>query len=97
LDILSLTLQLVAGAFGGNIAGALVPKLSLGPRGNALAGLVGGGFGGTLLTALIAPHAAGTTMDPEFGSLFAQIVGSGAGGAVSALLMGFLQRTLGRA
>jgi uncharacterized membrane protein YeaQ/YmgE (transglycosylase-associated protein family) len=97
LDILSLLLQLVAGAFGGNIAGASMPKFSLGVRGNALAGLVGGALGGTVFAALLGAHSHGTTMDPDFGALFAQIVGGGAGGAAGAALIGLLQRALGRA
>lgn len=97
MDILSLLLQVVAGAFGGNIAGAMLPNMSLGPRGNALAGLVGGALGGTILSALLGPHGTGATMDPEFGALFAQIVGGGVGGAGLAMLVGLFQRAFGRA
>ena len=43
---LSLIVQLVLGALGGNIGGSLFKNLSLGTVGNSIAGMVGGGIGG---------------------------------------------------
>ena len=53
MDILGLIIQLIAGAVGGNIAGATLKNFSLGPIGNSLAGIVGGGIGGQILAALL--------------------------------------------
>jgi len=41
-------IQLVSGAIGGLVAGLIFRKISLGPIGNILAGIVGGGLGGQL-------------------------------------------------
>ena len=38
MNIVSLIIQLVSGAAGGNIAGSLLKKLDLGPVGNSIAG-----------------------------------------------------------
>ena len=43
MDIVSLVVQLVSGAIGGNLAGSLLKNLSLGALGNSLAGAIGGG------------------------------------------------------
>jgi uncharacterized membrane protein YeaQ/YmgE (transglycosylase-associated protein family) len=53
MNIVSLIIQLVSGAAGGNIAGSLLKKFDLGPVGNSIAGIVGGGLGGGLLMAII--------------------------------------------
>ena len=49
MDIAGLLVQLVSGAAGGNIAGALLKQFSLGPVGNSVVGVLGGGLGGQLL------------------------------------------------
>jgi hypothetical protein len=41
-------IQLISGAIGGLIAGIIFRKISLGPVGNILAGIVGGGIGGQM-------------------------------------------------
>ena len=46
MDIVTLLVQLISGALGGNVAGSLLKNLSLGTVGNSLAGIVGGGLGG---------------------------------------------------
>ena len=46
---LPLIIQLIAGAVGGNAAGAAAKNMSLGPLGNTIAGAVGGGVLGQLL------------------------------------------------
>ena len=79
MDIITLVIQLIAGALGGNIVGQFAKNLSLGFVGNTLAGLVGGGAGGYLLQALgvnvppIDPSAIDVTA-------LAGQVGAGAGG-----------------
>ena len=45
MDVVSLLINLVSGAAGGNLAGAAMPDKSLGTLGNTVAGLVGGGPG----------------------------------------------------
>lgn len=47
--LMPLIIQLISGAVGGNIIGALLKKFSLGVVGNSIAGLVGGGLGGQFL------------------------------------------------
>ena len=51
--IINLIIQLIAGAVGGNAAGAASKDISLGTLGNTIAGAVGGVGGGQLLSALI--------------------------------------------
>ena len=50
-NIVPLIIQLVSGALGGNVAGGLLKKLSLGTALNSIVGILGGGLGGQLLEA----------------------------------------------
>lgn len=43
--IINLIVQIVAGAIGGNAAGAGLKDMSLGTAGNTIAGAIGGGVG----------------------------------------------------
>ena len=52
MNMLPLIIQLISGAVGGNVAGALMKNFNLGPIGNSIAGLIGGGLGGQLLSML---------------------------------------------
>jgi hypothetical protein len=51
--IVGIIIQLIAGAAGGNIVGALAKQLDLGPLWNSVAGIVGGGIGGQILGAVL--------------------------------------------
>jgi uncharacterized membrane protein YeaQ/YmgE (transglycosylase-associated protein family) len=53
--MIPLIIQLISGAVGGNIAGAILKNLNLGPIGNSIAGIVGGGIG-----VAVGPSALGT-------------------------------------
>ena len=63
--LINLIIQIVAGALGGNAAGAASKDMSLGTAGNTIAGAIGGGVGGQILTALlpILSNAAGSVDD----------------------------------
>ncbi len=50
MDLTSLLIQLVAGAAGGNVAGALNKAKSLGPLLNTILGAIGGVGGGQVAT-----------------------------------------------
>jgi uncharacterized membrane protein YeaQ/YmgE (transglycosylase-associated protein family) len=43
--LVQLLIGLISGGVGGNIAGAILKKYSLGPLGNTIVGLLGGGIG----------------------------------------------------
>jgi uncharacterized membrane protein YeaQ/YmgE (transglycosylase-associated protein family) len=66
--IINLIIQLIAGAVGGNAAGAASKDISLGTLGNTIAGAVGGVGGGQLLGALI-PMMAGAGNNVDIGAL----------------------------
>jgi len=51
--IINLIIQIIAGAIGGNAAGAGMEKANLGTAGNTIAGALGGLGGGQILSALI--------------------------------------------
>ena len=83
-SLLPLIVQLVSGAAGGNAAGAMMKKFSLGTAGNSIAGILGGGIGGQLLGMLgMASGAGGMDMAGIVGSLASGGVG---GGAVMAII-----------
>jgi uncharacterized membrane protein YeaQ/YmgE (transglycosylase-associated protein family) len=59
MNIISLIIEAISGAVGGNVAGAAMKENSLGTMGNSIAGIVGGGLGGTLLQTVMGTAAAG--------------------------------------
>jgi uncharacterized membrane protein YeaQ/YmgE (transglycosylase-associated protein family) len=77
-----LIIQLIAGAVGGNAAGAIFKNLSLGTIGNSIAGIAGGGIGGQLLAAAIPALATG---------IFGQAASGGIGGLIVMALVGFIK------
>ena len=97
--LMNLVIQLVAGAVGGNAAGAVLRQFNLGPVGNSIAGIVGGGLGGQFLNAIIsasgtAPAAvAGGSLD--VGALLTQIVGGGVGGGILLVIVGLIRQAMG--
>ena len=84
-SLLPIIIQLVSGAAGGNIAGALMKNLSLGTAGNSIAGIVGGGIGGQLLSMIGAGG-----MDGIVGSL----ASGGVGGAVVMAVIGVIKKAM---
>lgn len=96
MDIVTLVVQLVSGALGGNIAGALFRNLSLGTIGNSLAGIIGGGLGGQLLGQYFNLPAVDTaSLDPT--AILGQIGSGGVGGIVVLLVVGLLKRLFAKA
>lgn len=90
MDPLSLIIQIIGGAAGGNIAGSLLKNMSLGTAGNSIAGLIGGLLGGNVLnSALGLGKVASTGLD--IGALITQVAGSGVGGGVVMILVGLLR------
>lgn len=95
MDIASLIIQLVSGAVGGNVAGALLKKLSLGTTGNSIVGILGGGLGGQLLHMLgVGGGAAAGGLD--IGSIVSSIAGGGVGGAVLMAIIGIIRGLMGK-
>jgi hypothetical protein len=79
--IINIIIQLIAGAVGGNAAGAGLKDYNLGTLGNTIAGALGGVGGGQILTALL-PMLAGTAENVDIGSIIGQAVGGGVAGAI---------------
>jgi uncharacterized membrane protein YeaQ/YmgE (transglycosylase-associated protein family) len=60
MDMMGLLINLISGAVGGNIAGALAKNKSLGPLINTILGLVGGGLGTLVANGTGITQSAGT-------------------------------------
>jgi hypothetical protein len=91
MGMTSLIIQMIAGAIGGNVAGAAVRGWSLRVLGNTVAGIVGGGIVGQLLLALLNAHG---IMDPS--SILANVAGGGVGGVSVMLLAGWIRSRFGK-
>lgn len=92
MDIVSLLIQLASGAVGGNLAGSVLKKMSLGLLGNTLAGIVGGGLGGQILERVLGVGATAATSGLDLGSLISQVAGGGVGGGVLMVIVGILRK-----
>ena len=96
MDITTLIIQLVSGASGGNIAGALLKKYSLGTLGNSLVGILGGGLGGQLLAMLGVGDAAAAGGSMDLASIVASIAGGGVGGGVLMAIIGAIRQAMAK-
>jgi uncharacterized membrane protein YeaQ/YmgE (transglycosylase-associated protein family) len=89
--LIPLIIQVVSGAVGGNLAGAVMKKSSLGPLWNSVAGIVGGGLGGQLLGVLgIATGSGGM----DLASIVGSIAGGGVGGGVLMVIIGIIKNAM---
>ena len=87
--LINLMIQLLAGAIGGNAAGAAFKDYGLGMLGNPITGAIGGGVIGQALQALL-PSLAGGTSGADIGALLGQI----AGGAILTVIAGFVKSAM---
>ena len=89
---MGLIIQLVLGAIGGNIGGALFKNLSLGTVGNSIAGIVGGGIGGQILQAVLRA----LNVDAGVGTLglAGDVAGGGIGGIVLMAIVGLIKNAM---
>src|SRR5476651_699552 len=92
--LINLIIQAIAGAVGGNAAGAASSNISLGTLGNTIAGAIGGGAGGQLLAAFI-PMLAQTANTTDTRGFAGQVGGGGVGGWVVTASGGLIKRKVG--
>jgi len=96
--MVALLTQLISGAVGGNLAGSLFKKLSLGAIGNSIAGIVGGGLGGQLL-GMLGIGAAGTGAAAgglDIGSILSSVAGGGIGGGALMAIIGMVRQAMAK-
>lgn len=94
MELLPLIIQLISGAVGGNAAGAVMKKFSLGTLGNSVAGILGGGLGGQLLGML--GMSAGGAGGMDITSIVSSIAGGGVGGGVLMAIIGIVKKMLAK-
>ena len=94
--LVNLIIQIIAGAIGGNAAGAALKDYSLGTLGNTIAGVVGGGIGGQILQALV-PALAQAASTTDWGSIVGQVAGGGVGGAILMIIVGIIKNQMAKA
>ena len=95
MDPVTIIIQLLSGALGGNVVGALVKRISLGLLGNSLAGILGGSIGGQILGPLLGlPAATGGGLNLE--AILAQVAGGGAGGGLLMVVIGVIKSMLAK-
>ncbi|MBT8253771.1 MAG: hypothetical protein HKN00_01980 [Flavobacteriaceae bacterium] len=97
-DYLPLIIQLVSGAIGGNVAGSLMKKLSLGTMWNSIVGILGGGLGGTVLgmLGLGGAEAAEASSSMDLGSIVGSVAGGGVGGGIVLAVIGAIKNAMNK-
>jgi len=90
-NLIPLIIQLVSGAVGGNAAGSILKKLSLGKIWNSVLGIIGGGLGGQLLGLLGLGIGGGTA---DLNGIIGNIIGGGVGGGALLAIVGFVKKLL---
>ncbi len=93
MDYLPLIISLLSGAAGGNLAGNLMKKFSMGTLGNSIVGILGGGLGSTILSNLgIDAGDGGMTI----GGIIGSIASGGVGGGVLMTIIGVIKNMLNK-
>ncbi len=92
--LVNLVVQIIAGAIGGNVAGAPGGKtIDLGTVLNSIVGAIGDGIGGQILTALV-PVLAGAANNIDIGALIGQVAGGGVAGAIHMAIVGAIKNKM---
>ncbi len=91
-SLLPMIINLVSGAVGGNAAGGLLKKFSLGPLWNSVVGILGGGIGGQVLGML--GMGGGGGMDLT--GILSSVAAGGAGGGVLLGVVGMIKKAMGK-
>ena len=94
MDIVALIIQLIAGAVGGNAAGAALKGKSLGSTGNSIAGAIGGLVLGQIISRVTGgavPADAVATTGLSLGDIITNLIASGAGGAILTAIVGMIK------
>lgn len=98
MDILSLLIQVIGGAIGGNIVGQLSKTLSTGTLGNTVLGAIGGAIGAYVLPQLGIPaEAINLAGSIDWAQLLSQLAGGAGSGAVVSGVIAALRNTTSRA
>ncbi|NNC70155.1 MAG: hypothetical protein HKN90_04950 [Flavobacteriaceae bacterium] len=92
-NFLPLIVQLVSGAIGGNVAGSLMKKFSMGTLWNSILGILGGGLGGQILSMLGFDLASG---EMDFAGILGNVAGGGVGGGVIMAIVGFIKNAMNK-
>jgi hypothetical protein len=93
MNLISLIIQLLCGALGGNAAGSLLKKASLGPLGNSIVGILGGGLGGQILGMLMG-GAAAPAGGLDVASIISSVLSGGVGGGVLMAIIGLIRSAM---
>jgi len=94
MDVVSLLIELVSGAVGGNVAGSLMKKYSLGTVWNSVLGILGGGLGGRLLGLLGVSAAPSGSLD--IGSIIGSLASGAVGGGVLMVIVGVIKKAMAK-
>jgi uncharacterized membrane protein YeaQ/YmgE (transglycosylase-associated protein family) len=100
MDVMTLLLQMISGAAGGNLVANQLKMTNMGSAANSIAGMIGGGIGSQILSSLFglstavaaAPDAGGI----DLASVVSMMLTGAAGGGVMTMIMGWLTRATAR-
>lgn len=92
-NLLPLIVQLVSGAVGGNVAGSLMKKFSMGTLWNSVLGILGGGLGGQVL-GMLGLDLGGGEMD--LAGILGNVAGGGVGGGVIMAIVGLIKNAMNK-
>lgn len=91
---MELIISLLSGAIGGNLAGGVLKKLSLGTLWNSVVGILGGGIGAQILSALGVLTTGEGALD--LGRIVGNVLSSGVGGGVLLAIVGWVKSMMGK-
>jgi len=93
--MLATIISLASGALGGNLAGSLLKKYSMGTLWNSVAGILGGGLGLMVLGSLspeLGNAAASNSLDIQ--SILSSVAGGGVGGGIVMTVIGLIRQAM---
>lgn len=91
---LALIIQLLSGAAGGNLAGAVLKNLNMGWLWNSISGILGGGLAGSVLGPMIGLGGA-PAGGMDLTAILGQVLQGGVGGGALMAIVGVLKGMAG--
>lgn len=93
-NVLPLIIQLISGAVGGNLAGSLMKKFSMGTVWNSVVGILGGGLGGQALGLFGLDVGDAGSMD--IAGILGSVASGGVGGGILLAIVGAIKGAMGK-